>query len=1388
MKRTFTFLLTALFLCVGMVKAAVTDLPEMSTEGDIKWYTIKNVRKQKYATYAGEAASMTQQAVVQDGSLFYFTGDVADGVATVKIHNAQAGELLCAGTNSWTAEGIDWYIAAKAGNGLSISKTADFSGTESWNDFQGGGQIVDYWTATDAGSIWEVELFGSDIQKSLDQLLASKDTPIFGEPMYSEEAYNAIVAAYNTFKAEANVANYNACKELIAGLEIYMPQVGQYYHIEAPLFYNTQGVHKALYAEEELGWKTLDLKDEAFCWTPVETANGLAWKNVKNGKYLLGQSGNNVPWTTAETAEGAEFTLVVLAKGETQSDYQYAISVSDRHMHANNHSNGNGSGSTIVSWETNSANSASAWTITVAKDPATLVEATVTYSFTYEGEEKYTQTTTTFLGEEWPAITVAFPYGVSASKPEGVVEVEEVPTTFYVKNALSGQYLSYDVASNLTAADGEAVATIVPSSVVAGTFAVSYPGPNGAADPRYVQCGSKGRFSGNKDLTENSSVYLYKVTGEGTATRVNVVEDGASYVFVAKCSKAGYEGYWMVTNELFGEGADLRMIGVKVSDELPGDEITFEAGDYSPVWTVGVAEVEEVAAAEFYVKNAVSGKYLDFDPATNLTTGDAEAVATISPSSLVAGTFGISYPDPTGQTGVRYVQCGSYGRFSGNSQLTKNSSIYLYKVTGEGAASRVNTVEDGASYIFVAECSKEGYEGYWMVTNELFGEGADLRMIGVKVSDELPGDEITFEQGEYSPVWTIKPVEKEEETITITKVIELEVGELPFMAAENVESIVKWYYAKMHSNYPKYIEENAEGGINWVKATVDEHKTDSLLWGFVGNVFDGIKLVNKATGHAVVSTGGDAKVGDAANATALILSASATGVENGFCLKYPNSNNFLNAQGTKVASWSAADAGSTFLLEEYVEVAELTILGAKVGDVAIVDGTATVSSISTIDVIFDRPVELAEDAGWATLTDPWETRSLRAEVLEAEEGSSEYVVRFSIWEWEEPYTTDYDYLLTIPEGFLVGAEDANYINAEITATITIEASASTSLTVTNVTVGEDVMEGFTAVATPEDMIKVNFDGQFYFQGMPSIVDAEGNDASEYFQWMNGMDVDGSNSYIFMAQNWQGTVAPTGVYTITLAKASFMEMMSYKAPAEDIVLTVQIIVDEEPVEVTEIKIATDKGDSYAELMEKGATLQLVATVTPENATTAITWSSDNELVSVSETGLVTLTDYCPEIAWVTITATAANGVSATFGINVYAPQPGTVTGITLNATWKDLEVKSGDTFQLVATVEPADATDKTVTWTSNADFATVDANGLVTFTGTPEDGGTVTITATASNGMTATCMLSVTFVADDTAIESIKADTETVIYDIHGRRVTEMTKGVYIVNGKKVIKK
>lgn len=66
---------------------------------------------------------------------------------------------------------------------------------------------------------------------------------------------------------------------------------------------------------------------------------------------------------------------------------------------------------------------------------------------------------------------------------------------------------------------------------------------------------------------------------------------------------------------------------------------------------------------------------------------------------------------------------------------------------------------------------------------------------------------------------------------------------------------------------------------------------------------------------------------------------------------------------------------------------------------------------------------------------------------------------------------------------------------------------------------------------------------------------------------------------------------------------------------------------------------------------------------------------------------------------------------------------------------------GGTGQLTATVQPATATDKTVTWTSSTPAtATVDNTGKVTYVAA----GTTTITVTTNDGnKTATCEVTVT---------------------------------------------
>ena len=138
--------------------------------------------------------------------------------------------------------------------------------------------------------------------------------------------------------------------------KVIYPEVGKVYHIECPLFYGKQTVHKGLYNNNGTpGWTTLADNDNNFLWTVEATANGLVLKNDGNGKYIQGKSNNNNPWTFSDTMDGLEFTLIPMGSGEC------AIKITGRHLHANNHNGGNNPSGNIVSWETNSNNSASAW-------------------------------------------------------------------------------------------------------------------------------------------------------------------------------------------------------------------------------------------------------------------------------------------------------------------------------------------------------------------------------------------------------------------------------------------------------------------------------------------------------------------------------------------------------------------------------------------------------------------------------------------------------------------------------------------------------------------------------------------------------------------------------------------------------------------------------------------------------------------------------------------------------------------------------------------------------------------------------------------------------------------------------------------------------------------
>lgn len=170
----------------------------------------------------------------------------------------------------------------------------------------------------------------------------------------------------------------------------------------------------------------------------------------------------------------------------------------------------------------------------------------------------------------------------------------------------------------------------------------------------------------------------------------------------------------------------------------------------------------------------------------------------------------------------------------------------------------------------------------------------------------------------------------------------------------------------------------------------------------------------------------------------------------------------------------------------------------------------------------------------------------------------------------------------------------------------------------------------------------------------------------------------------------------------------------------------------PVAVTGVTL-----DKTTISLEAGQTAQLTATVQPGNADNqAVTWSSsDNNVVSVDATGKITAN--AKGSATITVT-TADGGKTATCTVTVTEPAaPVAVTGVTLNKN--NTTIYTGRTETLTATIQPADATNKAVTWTSdNTGVATIN-NGVVTGVSV----GTATITVkTTDGGFTATCIVKV----------------------------------------------
>ena len=244
-----------------------------------------------------------------------------------------------------------------------------------------------------------------------------------------------------------------------------------------------------------------------------------------------------------------------------------------------------------------------------------------------------------------------------------------------------------------------------------------------------------------------------------------------------------------------------------------------------------------------------------------------------------------------------------------------------------GALADYNTADNGnrLRVRYVKEASAE----LLATVDELFNSTAEVTYNFVYNGVTLATQKVSVSKGEAFPAfnvtlplgYSLPAIPEGTVTATVTEDITVTVDNslLPFEAvAEGTPTT--WYYAQMHAfgGYQWFVAPTEDGSIATANHKFAASEVEAHLWGFVGTVEAGFKMVNKATGEAIKSNNsGVAAMAAVADATAFTAMGSQAGGK-WFCLRNPQGN-YLNSQSNVINHWYDNDNGSSFLLTEYVD-------------------------------------------------------------------------------------------------------------------------------------------------------------------------------------------------------------------------------------------------------------------------------------------------------------------------------------------------------------------------------------------------------------------------------------------------------------------------------------
>ena len=200
------------------------------------------------------------------------------------------------------------------------------------------------------------------------------------------------------------------------------------------------------------------------------------------------------------------------------------------------------------------------------------------------------------------------------------------------------------------------------------------------------------------------------------------------------------------------------------------------------------------------------------------------------------------------------------------------------------------------------------------------------------------------------------------------------------------------------------------------------------------------------------------------------------------------------------------------------------------------------------------------------------------------------------------------------------------------------------------------------------------------------------------------------------------------------------------------------------------------DKHEVTVKTGNSVQLKATILPDNADNEqVVWTSDNEdIATVSTDGIVIAKK--AGVAMIMCKSEENEGINDVCQVTVIQP----VTGIILDKNDVVLS-KLGEVVKLIPTIQPEDASNKEVRWSSSKEnVCTVSDNGTIVAL---DDGVSIVIATTVDGGFVAVCTVNVTTLS---GIENINiSDNEQVdgFYTIDGLRLIKPQKGLNIVKFK-----